>query len=297
MQGGTTRRSSLPDPRPVPHPHRVMVIRSTRITLTPRARACHRSAARRPLRRPRSQLRAVQQRRRAGGTVPVRRDGRRDAFGSRAGRGVRVAGVPARRRDRGSATAIACTARGARRRAPAATPPSCCSTPTRARSRARCSWHPAVYGHAADDPNRADPRDSAPVCTALGAHRRGLRLGRRPPARTTDGRLDLLRGPRQGLHQAAPRACRTSCAAPTPGSRIPPRSPICSASASPRSSCCRCTSSSTTHSSCTRAAQLLGLSVDRLLRPAQRLRVAATAAARWTSFGAWSGHCTRPGSR
>ena len=47
-----------------------------------------------------------------------------------------------------------------------------------------------------------------------------------------------------------------------------------------------------------RAAQLLGLSVDRLLRAAQRVLLdAATAVARSTSSAGWSARCTRPGSR
>ena len=44
----------------------------------------------------------------------------------------------------------------------AATRPSCCSTPTRARSPARCIWHPAVHADAPGDPDRRDESDSAP---------------------------------------------------------------------------------------------------------------------------------------
>ena len=53
-------------------------------------------------------------------------------------------------------------------------------------------WDPAVYGHAAGDPNQADDSDSAPYVPALGAGERGLRLGPGAPSESRDGRLDLL---------------------------------------------------------------------------------------------------------
>ena len=55
------------------------------------------------------------------------------------GDGFCVAGLPCRARGRVSATAFACTVRGIRLPARAATPPSCCSTRMRARLRVRCA--------------------------------------------------------------------------------------------------------------------------------------------------------------
>ena len=58
-----------------------------------------------------------------------------------------------------------------------------------------------------------------------------------------------LRGPRQGLHEAPPRACARTCGAPTPGWPPTRRWPTSRTSASPPSSSCRSTTSSTSRSS------------------------------------------------
>ena len=49
-----------------------------------------------------------------------------------------------------------------------------------------------------------------------GGHQPLLRLGQRPPPPHPVARVGGLRGPRQGLHQAPPRASPRSCGAPTP---------------------------------------------------------------------------------
>ena len=76
----------------------------------------------------------------------------------------------------------------------------------------------------------------------------------------------------KGFTAAARPRCPRSCAARTPGSRTPPVDrATCATSASPRSSCCRCTTSSTEPRGRRRGlTQLLGLQLDRLLRPARR---------------------------
>ena len=278
------------------HPHRVMVIGSTRSTLTPRARACHRSAARRPLRRPRSQLRALEQRRRAGRTVPLRRGGRRDTFRSPTGRGVRLAGVPARR-----ATGAALRLSRARPVEPGGRHPlqpgQAPARPLRARNLGRGAVGSGGLRPRAWRSRSRGPSRLGALCAALGARRLELRLGRRCAARTTDVRFDLLRGPRQRASPSCTPACRTNFAAPTPGSHIPLRSPTCSASASPRSSSCRCISSSTTHSSCNVGCATTGATSRSATSPRTTAMRRETAAARWTRFGTWSGHCTPPGSR
>ena len=59
----------------------------------------------------------------------------------------------------------------------------------------------------------------------------------------------------QGLHDAPPRRAARICAAPTRGSPPSRRSPTCVRSASPRSSCCRSTTSSTRASCPTRGSR------------------------------------------
>ena len=111
------------------------------------------------------------------------------------------------------------------------------------------------------------------VRSALGGGRRRVRLGRGPTAGARDGRFDLLRGPRQGLHQAPPRRTRGAAGhirrprAPGRGRapqtarcdrrRVAPRPPV-----RPRRG-----------ARGARTAQLLGLSVDWVLRATQRLRL------------------------
>ena len=89
----------------------------------------------------------------------------------------------------------------------------------------------------------ATARRSAPLAAVVDT---GVHLGRRPAAAHALAQDAHLRAARQGLHQAASRTCRRSCAAPTPA--WPPRPAIEHLHdwASRRSSCCRCTTTSTT---------------------------------------------------
>ena len=93
------------------------------------------------------------------------------------------------------------------------------------------------------------------------------------PPRTPVERDGHLRDPRQGLHQAPPRACATTCAGPTRA--WPPRRrwTTSSASASPPSSCCPIHHIADEDFLHDRGlTQLLGLQLDRLPRAARRVR-------------------------
>ncbi len=116
-------------------------------------------------------------------------------------------------------------------------------------------------------------RGLGPVRPAIHRARRAVRLGRRPTPTDPARRHDRLRDARQGLHEAAsrrapgtPRDVRRPGApgrGRTPGAaRGDRRAAAAGAPVRPRPGARRA-----------RAAQLLGLSVDRILRAAQRVRV------------------------
>ena len=143
---------------------------------------------------------------RARRTVPVRRR-RRGNAGRPARSRRRSAGTAiCRMSGRASATAIASTALGARAGASGAIPTSCCSIPTRRRSRAMWDWNEAVFPYHFDDPEQLEERSrtarrSCPRSVVVDP---SFDWGQRPPpehALAQDGRL---RNARQGLHEAAP---------------------------------------------------------------------------------------------
>ena len=80
-------------------------------------------------------------------------------------------------------------------------------------------WDDSLFGYKIGDPagrpvvRRPRQRRLRP---AGRGHRYGLHLGRRPAAAHALAQDAHLRAARQGLHQAASRTCRRSCAAPTP---------------------------------------------------------------------------------
>ena len=175
----------------------------------------------------------------------------------------------------------------------AATRPSCCSTPTRARSRVRCAGTRRSTVMPPMTRTRPTNSDSAPYVPRSVLVADGVRLGRRSSSGPGDGRLDLLRGAREGLHEAAPRRARAAArhvrrdgapgcrrapaAARRDGGRAAAGAPVRARRSARRA----------------RAAQLLGLPVDRLLRAAQRLLARRpTPAARSTNSAGWSGRCT-----
>ena len=147
---------------------------------------------------------------------------------------------------------------------------------------------------AARRPLRASDRPAAWSVVVDG----GFDWGADAPPRVPWADTVALRAARARLHQAPP--CGAGRAARHLRRPRPPRldRPPHSTSASPRSSCCRCTSSRSepalvaagwpTTGATTRSAS------SRRTRPTRR---AGHAASRCTSSRPWSGRCTRPGSR
>ena len=133
-------------------------------------------------------------------------------------------------------------------RGPALQPGQAAARPVRqGRSTATSTGTRPCFGYRFADPDgRANDDDSAPHVPKSVVVEPVLRLGRRPAAAHAVARDGHLRGPRQGLHHAPPRRPRGAARhlrRPRPPRRHrPPRR----ASASPPSSCCRCTSSCTT---------------------------------------------------
>ena len=174
---------------------------------------------------------------------------------------------------------------------PRCNPASCCSTPTPRRSRGRCDWDEAVFPYRFDDPegSRNDARQRARSCPRAVVTNPYFDWGDDRPPRIPWHETVDLRGPRQGLHQAPPATSPRSCAAPTPGWRTRPvidhlkRLGVTAVELLPVHQF--------VHDSLparARAAQLLGLQLDRLLRPAQRVRAAAASAgSRCRSSSRW----------
>ena len=112
------------------------------------------------------------------------------------------------------------------------------------------AWGPEVYAHVVDaewhgDGDLRSDLDSRGARAALRRRGRRLRLGGRPPAGPLPQRDRPLRGARAQPDGAAPRrargAARHVCRPRPPRVGAPPAP----TSASPRSSCCRCTRSPT----------------------------------------------------
>ena len=92
-------------------------------------------------------------------------------------------------------------------------------------------WDPAVYGHAADDPNRADGSDSAPYVPRSVLVAEDFDWGAGPPSGPARW---PIRSSTRFTSRASPSSiptCPSSCAAATPGWRIRRPSRTCSGSA------------------------------------------------------------------
>ena len=219
---------------------------------------------------------------------------------SRCPSGPRWSGTATRRTSaRASATGSGSTARSSPPPGCAAIPPSCCWTPTRRPSRARCDWDEAMFTYRFEDPDGpVNDLDSAPAHAQGRGDEPVLRLGARPPAAHALERDGRLRGAREGLHAAPsghPRGAARHLrgARPSGRARVPARR-----SASRRWSCCRCTSSSRTPTSSSAGCATTGATT----RSASWRRTTATAprarpAARCRSSSRWSRRCTRRASR
>ena len=250
------------------------------------------------------ELLALLRARRARRAVPVRRRRRRDARRADRAHRAQLALLPAGRRagpalrlprprpvrpetgpplQPGQAAASTRTRSRSRARS-AATRPTCCPTCPTARRRRR----PRARRRGR---RRRDPE--------VRRDRPALRLGGRPPAEHAVARDRDLRDARQGLHASCTPTCARTCAAPTPGWPPSRRSSTSATSASPRSSCCRSTTSPTSRSCAERGlTNYWGYSHDRLPRAALAAtpRPAATAS-RCASSRAWSRRCTARASR
>ena len=179
-------------------------------------------------------------------------DGPRAAPRADAAHGLQLARLPAGRRARASATASRPRPLRARARAPLQ-PRQAAARPLREGDRRRRALgrgeHAALPARRGGRRRCADDADDARRDAALRRHRPGLRLGGRPAARDALARDGHLRAARQGLHEAAPGGARGPARhLRRPRLRRGDRPPA-SRSASPPSSCCRCTTSSTRASS------------------------------------------------
>ena len=189
-----------------------------------------------------------------------------------------------------------------RRRAAPQRATSCCSTRTPPPSRAATTGAEAVFGHDLERPApQFDSADSGPVHPALRRHRSGASTGTsdaRRRAADPAGRHGRLRGPREGLHPAAPRRARRRSAAPTPAwptRRPSSTSPI---SASPPSNCCPVHQFVQDATWSRRACATTGATTPSASSPRTAdYSAAGTAAARSPSSRRWSRRSTRPASR
>ena len=182
-------------------------------------------SARRDLGRARDELLAILRSRGARRAVPVRRGRQRDARRAARAHRVLLARLPARRRPGPALRLPRARAVGSGERA------SLQSRQAAARSvRTRdCRRHRLEPGDASRIRSAATTcsatiDDSAPYMPQVGRHRHRVRLGRRSAAAPPAARDGHLRGARQGLHASGIPRSRRRCAAPTPASRIRPRS-------------------------------------------------------------------------
>ena len=143
--------------------------------------------------------------RRDGRGLPVRRGGGRTRYGLEAGEAFRWQGY-VRVWSPGSVTAIASTGRGTRRRR-ALQPGQAAAGSVRAGGRGQRRWDRRCSAMCSTIATLRTEGLGA-VRPPFGAGRVGVRMGRRSPPRHADGRLGLLRGPRQGLHEAQSRRAR-----------------------------------------------------------------------------------------
>ena len=202
-------------------------------------------------------------------------DGRETAFLMRATHGVRLARLCGRRRPGAALRLPRRRSVGAGGAGCASTRRTCCSIRTRARVRRRGGLVEGrlLVRHLRSRDGPRSERDATHGAPARRRRRPDVRLGRRRAAEHAAPELGHLRGARQGPDDIATPTCPQSSAGPTSALGTKPVIvATCASSASPPSSFCRCTASSTT-SCCSRqrAPQLLGLQLDRLLRARRAL--------------------------
>ena len=203
---------------------------TTRSTPTARCRAA--VPARRPRGRHRRQLRA------SPPASPTRvelclfdDDGARDPPPAADYDAGRLARLRPGRRARPGLRLPRARARTIPRAGCAATRPSCCSTPTPARSSGEVRFGPEVLGYDAGRPGRAQRARLGRPRAAQPGRRRRVRLGADAPAPAPLRRHRHLRGARQGLHRARTRRCPAELRGTYAGLATRPPSPTSSTSA------------------------------------------------------------------
>ena len=259
--------------------------------------------ARRHLGRRRHQLRPLLRERHRGGALPVRRRTATRSASSCERHRVSTGTATSRHPARPALRLPRARAVRARAGATASTRPSCCSTPTRRRSTgdaragedASLGYRSAAEDDADLDDRRRGRRAAIPKRVVIDAPSTGRATGRRAPPGTDRH----LRGPRQGLHQAASRTCREELRGTYAGLAVATRR------------------SRTSRSSGVTAVELLpvhhiaddGLPADRASRttgattrsassrPHSRYSARAAAASRCASSRRWSRPCTAAGHR
>ena len=205
-------------------------------------------------------------------------DGHRDTRRSAGDDGVLLAWLPP---EHAAGTALRIPRPrpvGARRRDSAATPRSCCSIRTPRRSTAAWNWNEAVFPYRFGDPDGSQQRcRRCAVHAEVGGDQSVLRLGKRPPSAHAVARDDHLRDHVKGFTQAPSRHSGASAR----HVRRPRASRGRSVSADARRHRRRAAARPSVHprllAARARAAQLLGLQLDRLSRAAQRVLIARTA--------------------
>ena len=260
----------------------------------PRGRRRLRCASGHPARQPlpagrrmgrvRGELRAVQRARRARGALPVRR-GRRRELG-------RIGPAASTRTRCGTAT---CPSSGPGQRygyrvhGPVRpgrghrfNPHKLLLDPYARAIDGSVNWDDAVFGYTVGPTRRGPPprrpRQRAPRAEVRRDRRAASTGATTAPPRVAVARDGDLRGPRQGLDDAAPGRAATTCAAPTRASRQPADRRAPRGLGVTAVELCRSTSSSHDRHLVERGpAQLLGLQLDRLLRAATRATRAAAA--------------------
>ena len=231
------------------------------------------------LRRRRHQLRPVLRGRPARRAVPRRRPGSRAARRDDGDRRVRLARVPAAGRSRAALRVPGARARTTPRPASGATRRSCCSTPTRRRSRARSTGTSrcSPTGSTTRTPSTT-PTASATRCSSVVVNPYFDWGNDRPPRREYHETV-IYEAHVKGLtmtHPGVPEEIRGTYAALAHPSDHP-------APHRPRRHRDRADAGAPVRAGHDPAGQgpveLLGLQHDRLLRPAQRLRLRAASAA------------------
>ena len=210
-----------------------------------------------------------------------------------------------------SATATGCTGRGSPDKGLWCNPSKLLLDPYAKAIDGEVDWDPACFAYDFDDPGRDEHRRQRAARAPRRRRRPVLRLGQRPPAGPRDARHRSSTRPTSRASPSATRPCPRRCAART---RASPTRPSSSTSPVARHHGHRADAGAPVRPRPpprrARPAQLLGLQLDRLPRPAQRLhggrprRLARRAAdrrrrpaadARCRSSRRWSRRCTRAG--